>query len=126
MSNGGRKQLIATLPNMNGKSWYDINTKGVVGNKVMIQIPGARKILSLAEVEVWGKVGSHGKAMILNYTKLMMGCAIEKYLGSMYLRYILMFCSSQVEKMTISTFQRLANLRSKYLQDILLSGTPQV
>ena len=68
--NGGRKQLIATLPNMNGKGWYDINTKGVVGNKVMIQIPGARKILSLAEVEVWGKVGSHGKAMILNHTKI--------------------------------------------------------
>ena len=68
--NGGRKQLIGTLPNMNGKGWYEIKTKGVVGNKVKIEIHGARKILSLAEVEVWGKVGSHGKAMMLNYTKI--------------------------------------------------------
>ena len=68
--NGGRKQLIGTLPSMNGKGWYEIKTKGVVGNKVMIQLPGAHRILSLAEVEVWGKVGSHGKAMILNHTKI--------------------------------------------------------
>ena len=68
MINGGRKQLIGTLPNMNGKGWYEIKTKGVVGNKVMIQIPGARKILSLAEVEVWGIVGKHGKTIILNRT----------------------------------------------------------
>merc|ERR1712048_266563 len=58
--NGGQKHLIGTMPNMNGKGWYEVKTSGTVGTKVLIQIPGSNKILSLAEVEVWGRAGGNG------------------------------------------------------------------
>ena len=58
--NGAKKQLIGVLPNMNGRRSFEVKTSGTVGSLVKIEIPGSNKILSLSEVEVWGRAGMVG------------------------------------------------------------------
>ena len=58
--NGNNKKLLFTLPNMKGKSSYWYKCSGKSGTRVMIQIHGSGKVLSLAEVQVWGKAGGNG------------------------------------------------------------------
>ena len=49
---GNHKQLCGTLPSSQ-EAMMEVGC-GAAGSKVIIQIPGYDKVLSLAEVEVWG------------------------------------------------------------------------
>lgn len=57
MVSGGTNSICGTLPSMESKKTWEISCSGKSGTKVMIQIPGSNKALTLCEVEVWGTVG---------------------------------------------------------------------